>query len=455
MTLVARPSRRSGGRREAVTGPAIAAQLRAMFLATLDRLTLDQLIPSQVTARDGWLTAGRVRIDLSTCRRIIIVAFGKAGVQMADAVVSILAPRPVVGIVSGVEAPARPSPGLAYFQGGHPYPNSDSFAAGRAVAELLEGVTESDLVLYLLSGGGSAICELPGVPGVSLEDWREFYRVLVTCGANVVDVNFLRKHVSAIKGGRLAARAWPARQLTLYVSDAPPGRPSNVASGPTMPDESTVEDCYRIVDEHGLLSRLPAALRAVFEERRLDETPKAGAPVFDRSDWHCLLSPEDALETLADVTRQAGWVVETDHEVDDDCPLERATRHLIDRAVALQRAHPDRMVAVLAGGEFSCPVAGPGLGGRNQAFVLDAVPRIAGRSVAVLSAGTDGIDGVSPAAGAVADGDTLARATRLGLDPADYARRSDSYGFWSRLGDTIVTGPTGNNVRDLRMVVAW
>ncbi|MFQ5790785.1 MAG: DUF4147 domain-containing protein, partial [Acidobacteriota bacterium] len=173
--------------------------------------------------------------------------------QMSEVTADILYPHPVSGVVAGVGNQGRTLPGFSRFRGGHPYPNDDSLQAGNAVVELLQRVTGEDLVIYLLSGGGSAICEKPITPEISLEDCRDFCRLLVTCGANIADVNFVRKHFSAIKGGRLTERAWPARQVTVYVSDAPPRNASNVASGPTMPDESTVGDCYSIVQRLILL----------------------------------------------------------------------------------------------------------------------------------------------------------------------------------------------------------
>jgi len=323
------------------------------------------------------------------------------------------------------------------------------------VIRILRQVTSRDLVLYLLSGGGSAICERPLFEDISLPDYRQFYRLLVTCGGSILDVNFIRKHFSALKGGRLTELASPARQVTIYVSDAPPGNPSNVASGPTMPDESSVEDCYRIVQRLDLMPRLPPSVRRKFEEGMIPETPKPGAEVFRASSWHCLLAPENAVAALAEKAQTQGWVVETDLSIDDDCPLRRATSHLLRRLETLRRSNPRRTVAIVTGGEYSCPVNGDGVGGRNQAFVLDCVPKIAGKNIALLSAGTDGIDGISPAAGAVADGGTLAHAQLLGLDPAFYAQRADSHGFFAKLGDALMTGPTGNNVRDLRILVGW
>jgi hydroxypyruvate reductase len=428
--------------------------LRRLFLATLADLALDRVIPQRVSVCEGVMEIDGDRIELGSFKKIILVALGKAALQMARTMKELLEPRIVSGIVVSSEPVARPLPYMLHYQGGHPYPTAESVHAAEVILELLQQLKQDHLVIYLLSGGGSAIVEKPIDPAITLEDLREFYRVLVTCGANIVEMNILRKHFSAAKGGRMAVAAHPARQMTLYVSDVPLDRPSTVASGPTMPDESTIEDCWEIARRLNLLERFPASIRAMFEGGTISETPKPGNPRFDGCTWRSLLSTEQGLEKLAAAAQAQGWAVEQDLSV-DDWPVEPAAEHLLRKLAGLRRQHPDRTVAVLTGGELSSPVTGNGVGGRNQAFVLACAQRIGGENIAVISAGTDGIDGNSPATGAVADGLTLGRAVQLGLEAADYFQRSDSYGFFSRLNDTLVTGPTGNNIRDLRLLVAW
>ena len=432
----------------------VKADLREIFLSTLDSLSLDKVMPHRITCREGVLAVGEERIDLSECRKVICIAIGKAGLRMAEQFAGIVKPRGVTVVVVSSVPPDRELPYFLHYTGGHPYPNAESFHAASVVLELVSDLRPEDLVVHLLSGGGSAICERPISDEISLDDCREFFRLLVTCGANIVEMNVLRKHFSAIKGGRLAERAHPARQLTLYVSDVPPDQPSTVASGPTMPDESTVDDCRDLAERLGLLKRFPASILRMFDENTIPETPKPGGEKFAHSSWHGLLGNQDGVDALHRKAASRQWVVEEDLSV-DDWPYEKAVDHLVGRLENMRQTHPGKTVALLTGGELSVPVTGEGRGGRNQAFVLACARRIAGQTMAVISAGTDGIDGNSPSAGALADGETINRAQAAGMDPDDYEQRSDSFHFFEKLDDLLMTGPTGNNIRDLRALVAW
>jgi hydroxypyruvate reductase len=242
-------------------------------------------------------------------------------------------------------------------------------------------------------------------------------------------------------------------KITLGVSDVPDGRESALASGPTLPDPTTVADACSVIERYALLSKLPPPIRARFERPdTISETPKAGDPAFRHSVFLLLLGRDDLFHPAHRAAEAAGFVTVCDNTT-DDWPVERAADFLLAQLAELKRANPRRRAAVIADGEVSSPVTGNGVGGRNSAFALHCVEKITGQPIAVLSAGTDGIDGSSPAAGAVADGETSARARELGLEAGDYFRRSDSYTFFQKLGDTIETGPTGNNLRDLRILL--
>jgi hydroxypyruvate reductase len=238
------------------------------------------------------------------------------------------------------------------------------------------------------------------------------------------------------------------------VADVPEDKLDALASGPTMPDTTTVDDCYRIAARHGLLPQFPETVRRLFAQRALEETPKADDPAFVCSRWWVLLSNAIAVRAAAGAAGNDGWAVEVDNSC-DDWDYAAAADHLLDKLRKLKQRRLGEPVCLISGGEVTVRVTGGGVGGRNQQFALYCAARIAEERVAVLSAGTDGIDGNSPAAGAVADGSTLARARSLGSEPERVLARFDAYPLFARLGDAIITGPTGTNVRDLRILLAW
>lgn len=412
--------------------------LHEVFLATLPALDPGAAVRSKLA-----------EMPLPPAVLIRLVAIGKAAPAMAKAALDIVGPA--AGIVIAPAGTARVE-GLAHIEAGHPIPDARSLQAAAGVRRLLRGCTPEYLVLFLLSGGGSSLCEQPLDPGVDLADLQAMQRALVGSGLDIVRMNAIRKHASSVKGGRMAEWAAPARQLTLFVSDVPPAHPDAVASGPTMPDASTLADCRDALTAVGLWDRIPGAYARLLRDPGLEETPKAGAETFARSSWHCVLDAQVAVDALRAQCQARGWRTEVDLTV-DDMPVADAAESLVRRARALKEQHPSDTVAILTAGELSCPVTGPGVGGRNQHFALACAQQIEGEGIAVLSAGTDGIDGNSPAAGAFADGTTCARARSRGLDPAAAYARSDAFPLFAALDDAIVTGPTGTNVRDLRIVV--
>jgi len=426
-----------------------------VFRHTLAAIDIPAALGRKLDRRGSLISAaGSSDVDLSGFREIVAVAFGKAALAMARGLHEILTPEfPPDGILV-VPAPASsPLPGWKTFVGGHPLPTVESFAAGKAILERLARCDERTLVFFLISGGGSSLVELPLDPGVTLADFQQLHSALVTCGAPIEEINVVRKHLSATKGGRLAAAAARAMKITFAISDVPDGQETALASGPTVPDPTTVEDVERIARKHGLLAKLPGALRAMIERRGLRETPKDGDAAFARAQFEILLGEHDLLHAAHHCCEAEGFFCMVDTET-DDWPLEKAAEHLLEQLEILKKENPRRRVAIFAGGEVSSPVTGDGVGGRNSAFVLACVSKIAAKKIAVLSAGTDGMDGNSPAAGAVADGETLSRARAARMEPGEFLRRSDAHGFFARLGDAVVTGPTGNNLRDLRILLA-
>lgn len=393
-------------------------------------------------------------VDLRNFRNISAIAFGKAAAAMAQGLTDVLATDFAPSGICVLPAPSRfQLPGWETVVAGHPTPDAQSFRAGRLILDLLHGCDEHSLVFFLVSGGGSALIEQPLDPAVSLEDFQRFNNALVTCGASIADMNTVRKHFSGVKGGRLATAAPAAMKITLGVSDVPEGQESSLASGPTLPDPSTVRDVYRIAKEFRLAEKLPRSLREQLEAQRIKETPKADHPAFARSLFMRMLGSHDLTHCAHRTAEGIGLVCEVDNST-NDWPLEKASNYLLARLTELKNANAHRPVALIANGEFSSPASGNGVGGRNAAFVLTCVPKIAGSNVVVLSAGTDGIDGNSPAAGAVADGETLRLAEAAGINIHDYLHRFDSFHFFEKMGDTVLTGPTGNNLRDLCILLA-
>src|SRR6266566_202487 len=429
----------------------IARQILHETLAAIDiPATMQRKLRRQGTR----IVCGEKTLDLKDFEKIRVVAVGKAAHAMVEGLVFALAP--FVGFAGAVAAPSlpkKPVPGLKYFAAGHPTPNEQSWKAAEAILALLRKCDAKTLVICLLSGGGSALMELPLDAKQTLEDVQHWHKALVTCGASIDEINTVRKHLSAVKGGRLAATAPEATKITLAVSDVPVGKESALASGPTLPDPTTVADAKRVFAEHSLYGTFPPSLRRWLDEGKMPETPKAAASAFRNSHFLLLLGLDDLFHPAHHAAEAKGFIACCDNAT-DDWPVKKAAEYLLAQLEELRRTHAGQRVALIADGELSSPVTGDGIGGRNSAFVLACVEKIAGKKIAVLSVGTDGIDGNSPAAGAVADGETLELARAMGLDPADAFRRSDAFAFFSRFEDVIVTGPTGNNLRDLRILIA-
>lgn len=420
------------------------------------RESLAQSTIAQAFARNLEYTGGTLRIcedlySLDSFDSISVVSLGKGAHSMVNALAAQVTEK-MGGIVAGTTEPDSQVRGFRYFKGGHPLPNLESLAAGRAVLRYLRHQPENGLAIFLISGGGSACLECPAV-GVDLADIAETYRVLVHSGAPIAEMNAIRKHLSQIKGGRLAQAAVPARQVSIMVSDVPDNALDSLSSGPTMPDSSTVADCYRIVNEYGMNKKFPPSVSELFTNQLLEETPKRDAVAFTRSRWWPVLTNASVLQAAAGRAAAHGVAVEVDNRC-DDWDYARAADYLLDNLRQLRQGVSK--ACVISGGEVTVKVpAGSGAGGRNQQFALYCAQKIAGENIAVLSAGTDGIDGNSDAAGAVVDGSTLERARLAGVDPAVALQRFDADPFFKRVGDAIVTGPTGNNLRDLRILIAW
>jgi hydroxypyruvate reductase len=425
---------------------------REIFAHALSEASIAKAFARHVHCERGVLRLGEDLYHLDAYSRVLVVSTGKAGHTMVEALAQ-QAGMSLEGIVATSVQPASQLRGFRYFYGGHPTPNPESIQAANAILKALEAQTAASLVIFMISGGGSAIVEKPIDDEISLDDLVATYGALVLSGAPIAEINAVRKHLSAVKGGRLARAAFPAQQVSLLISDVPCGTPDALASGPTMADSTSVEDCYRIAEKHGLLTQFPHSTRELFERHALEETPKSDDQAFYRSRWWTILSNETAVEQASAAAERAGFVVDVDN-LCDDWDYQRAAEHLLKRVRELRKQH--LRVCLISGGEVTVKVTkGGGVGGRNQQFTLDCAAQIAGENITVLSAGTDGVDGNSPAAGAVADGNTVSRAEQRGFDLRKATEAFDAFPLFKSLGDTIETGPTGNNVRDLRILLAY
>jgi glycerate 2-kinase len=425
---------------------------RKIFLNALAEASIANGFARQVHCERGVLRVCEDLYDLQAYSRVVVISIGKAGHTMVEALTQQMGESALEGIVASSIEPSAQVRGFRYFRGGHPTPNAESIQAAKAILKLLDAQSAASLMIFMMSGGGSSIVEKAIDDEISLDDLIATYRVLVHSGAPIAEINAIRKHLSAVKGGRLARAAFPAQQVSLLVSDVPDNTPDALASGPTMPDSTSVEDCYRIAEKHGLLPQLPHSTRELFERHALEETPKSDDQAFHRSRWWPVLSNQTAVEQARVAAERAGFAVHVDNSC-DDWDYERAAEYLLKRLRELRKE--TERVCLISGGEVTVKVTNGGVGGRNQQFALGCATKIAGESITVLSAGTDGVDGNSPAAGAVADGSTLMRAQARGLDAGAALEKFDAYPFFRALGDAIETGPTGNNLRDLRILLAY
>ena len=425
--------------------------VRSIFQAALAEASISKAFTRHVNCDRGVLRIGDDLFDLHSYSRVLVVSLGKAGHTMVEALADQVGAS-LEGIVATSVPPAIQVHGFRYFCGGHPMPNAESVRAASAILKALEAQPASGLVIFMLSGGGSSIVEKPIDDEISLDDLIVTYRTLVHSGAPIAEINAVRKHLSAVKGGRLAQAAVPAQQVSILVSDVPENTPDALASGPTMPDSTTVEDCYRIAQKYDLLRQFPPSARELFERQALEETPKSDDPVFHRARWWPVLSNQTAMEEASGAAKRSGFIVQVDNSC-DDWDYERAADYLLQRVRELKKQFSP--VCLISGGEVTVKVVNGGVGGRNQQFALACAAKIAGENITVLSAGTDGVDGNSPAAGAVVDGSTMERAQACGFDARTALSKFDAYPLFKALGDAIEIGPTGNNLRDLRILLAY
>jgi glycerate 2-kinase len=412
-----------------------------------------------VVDADGVVLEGR-RYPLASFRRALVVGAGKASAPMAAAVEEALGGRlPVEGSVTVRYGHSAPTREVRIREASHPVPDAAGVEATRAIVEVLEDADKDDLVICVISGGGSALLTLPA-DDITLEDVQQTTDALLRSGASINEINVARKHLDTVKGGGLARLAAPARVITLVLSDVVGNPLDAIASGPTVPDTSTWAEAAAVLDRFELWDRVPASvaerLRAGLGGR-LPETPKPGDPLFERTHTVVVGSNLVACQAAAAAAAHMGLhsLVLTTFVEGEAREVGRVLAGVLREVDA--SAHPlARPCCIVAGGETTVTIRGQGLGGRNQELCLSAAYGLRGlNDVLFASIGTDGNDGPTDAAGAFVDGTTLDRAAALGLEPARYLANNDSYTFFDRLGDLIRTGPTNTNVNDLYLLFAF
>jgi hydroxypyruvate reductase len=393
------------------------------------------------------------RLDVDRFRRVYVVGAGKAGASMAQGVERVLGRRITGGLVNVKDGHRARLRRVELNECGHPVPDARGAAGAARIAEIARRADADSLILCLVSGGASALLPLPADP-ITLEEKQAVTTLLLASGANIHEMNAVRKHLSGIKGGQLARLAAPAAVETLLLSDVIGDDLDVIGSGPTAPDTSTFADAVAVMEKYGILGRVPASVRGRVEQGargEIDETPKAGEPIFGRVRHTVVGSNRLALDAAARRARELGYrPAILSSEVQGETREIARMHAAIVREIAARRRPVRPPACVITGGETTVTLQGDGLGGRNQEFVLAAAIDLAGvPGVVVFSAGTDGTDGPTDAAGAIADGETC----RRGPDAARYLARNDSYHYFEALGDLVITGPTNTNVMDVRLLL--
>lgn len=429
-----------------------------LFQAGLVAVDPMEAIKRHVSLEGSLLQVGDRQYDLDGFDRVFVVGAGKAGASMSKAIEELLPGRINTGIVVVKHDHLLPTRTIELVEAGHPLPDEDGTVGARRITELVRTATGEDLVICLLSGGGSALLPAP-VPGITLAQKQEITELLLASGATINQINTIRKHISTIKGGQLARSVSPATLITLILSDVIGDPLDVIASGPTVPDSDSFGDCWHILDTFRLKEKIAEPILSRFRrgmKGRLPETPKPGDPAFEKTQNIVIASNALALQAAAKKARQLQYNTMVLSTFIEGETREVAKVHAAILKEILKSGSPlPRPACVLSGGETTVTIQGDGLGGRNQEFVLAAAIEIAGMdNVVCFSAGTDGTDGPTDAAGAIADGATVSRARALSLDPQRALRNNDSYHFFDPLGDLLRTGPTNTNVMDLRILLA-
>jgi len=428
------------------------------ILSALDAVNPKKAILNSVRVENDNLIIGEHKFNLSEYKNVYVLGGGKASGLMAEALEVILYDKISKGIVNVLKGTEKEIKTRKIKLNGatHPIPGEEGMYGVKTMLEIAEKADEDDLIIVLISGGGSALMPYPAEP-VTLEEKKKVTELLLKCGATINEINAVRKHISAFKGGQLAKAAYPATVVSLIISDVVGDPLDVIASGPTVPDTSTFQDAYKVLKKYDILDKVPKSVRERIElgiSGKIEETPKPGDKVFEKvynvivasNRMACLAAVKKAKELGANSILLSTYI-------------EGEARHVgtVLAGIAKEIHEYGNLIKkpaiIVCGGETTVTVTGSGKGGRNQELVLGAASKISGLDgIVIASIGTDGIDGICDAAGAIVDGKTLERSQKLGLDAMEYLLDNNSYEFFTKLGDAIFTGPTGTNVNDLMII---
>lgn len=428
---------------------------KRIYLKTVNCLDLEKVIRDKIKVVGDTLIVGKERVHLPNFKEVVLVGLGKASIRMGAVIESILKSHIKKGLLvtnrrSNIRVESQ------VIVAGHPLPDINSVKAGKEILRIIDSCDSESLIIFLISGGGSSLVEVPILDQVTVEDIQNLNHLLINCGATIREINVVRKHLSLIKGGRLGFLARKCKCIALFVSDVNEGDLMSIASNPFLPDEVAREEFFYIIEKYKLLNKLPDSVSRAIIDKLIPEVPIGWGRESQTPLSLLLLENKDAISATGKIAEEDGFIVQVDSNYAEGNYQEIAD-NLIKRLLNFQGANPHARLCIVSGGEVSCPVQGTGLGGRNQEFVLYSAAQLAIsglEATAVLSCGTDGIDGNNFATGAVADPQMIRDAKRRGLDVSQLLQTNDSHSFFQEMGGMIVTGPTENNVRDLRVLLA-
>ena len=429
-------------------------EAKSIYLKTLSSIDLEVKLKELIKVIDEKLYLNDVCLNLGKQREVILIGFGKASLEMGRVVESLFEGR----ITRGLLVTNQMTYGQLQSEviiAGHPTPNQNSLIAAKRIIKLLETAGKEALIIFLISGGGSSMVELP-MDNITVAELIRFNHLLVNSGATISEINLLRKTFSKIKGGKLANRIRSNDCIAIYLSDVNNGDMKSIASGPLYKSDERPEDVRKVFEKYQLLAEIPEKLA-----NKITKVPKRSGERIEKDERtiknFLLLENQDAVTIAATLARHMGYRVDVNtDQVEGD--YREVAKSLLTHLLKVQSCYPQHPICLISGGEVSCPVSGKGFGGRNQEFVLYSAIQLAemGSDIeaAILSCGTDGVDGVSSATGAVVDNSTIGLARKLGVDAQVYLLQNDSHSFFMQMGGLVYTGPSGNNVRDIRVLLA-